>query len=99
MPREDILWDILWTWETTKDGRILRQVCGQEIIIDQILIHEQLGISKERVVDVANVTFEEAKTSKRIARPLFSTENEQWNVVRMKEEFPTIFVAILQILF
>jgi hypothetical protein len=33
-------------------------VCGQEILIDRVLIHEQLGISKEGVVDVANATFE-----------------------------------------
>jgi hypothetical protein len=37
-----------------EDRRILGRVCGQEILIDQILIHEQLGISKEGVMDVAN---------------------------------------------
>jgi hypothetical protein len=44
-----------------KDGRILGQVCGQEIFIDQVLIHEQLGVSKEGAIDVVNATFEEAK--------------------------------------
>jgi hypothetical protein len=34
---------------------------GQEILINQILIHEQLGISKEGAIDVANATFDEAK--------------------------------------
>jgi hypothetical protein len=28
-----------------------------------VLIHEQFGISKEGVVDAANATFEEAKTT------------------------------------
>jgi hypothetical protein len=53
-----------------EDGRILRWICGQEILIDQILIHEQLGISKEEVVDVINATFEEAKIAlKKNAQP------------------------------
>ncbi len=30
-----------------EDGRILGQVHGQEILIDKVLIHEQLGIFKE----------------------------------------------------
>jgi hypothetical protein len=34
---------------------------GQEILIDQVLIHEQFGISKEGTIDAANVTFDEAK--------------------------------------
>jgi len=33
-------------------------VHGQEILIDQVFIHEQFGISKG-VVDVANATFDE----------------------------------------
>jgi hypothetical protein len=36
-------------------------VHGQEILIDQVFIHEQLGFSKEVVVDVTNATFDEAK--------------------------------------
>jgi hypothetical protein len=48
---------------------------GQEIFIDQVLIHEQLGISKEGVVDATNATFEEAKTAlERIVGP--HVENE-----------------------
>jgi hypothetical protein len=62
-PRENLLWDFLQTWEATKDGRILRWVHGQEIIIDQILIHEQLGISKEGAIDTTKATFEEVKTN------------------------------------
>jgi hypothetical protein len=31
--------------------------------MDQVLIHEQLGISKKGVIDAANATFEEAKTA------------------------------------
>ncbi len=85
----------LWTWEAIEDGRIWGQVRGQKIIIDQILIHEQLGISKEGAIDVVNVTFEETKTTlKRIASPHAYVENEQWSVVNMKEEFHARFVAI-----
>jgi len=51
----------LQTWEATKDGRIQGQVHGQEILIDQIFIHEQLGISKEGAVDAVNATFDEPK--------------------------------------
>jgi hypothetical protein len=36
---------------------------------------------------------------KRIARPHAFVENEQWSVVRMKEEFDARFVTILQILY
>jgi hypothetical protein len=46
-----------------EDRRILRRVCGQEIFIDQILIHEQLGISKEGVIYTTKATFEEVKTN------------------------------------
>ncbi len=47
MPRKDLLQDFLQTWEAMEDGRILGRVHGQEIFIDQVPIHEQLGISKE----------------------------------------------------
>jgi hypothetical protein len=41
-----------------------------------ILIHEQLGISNEGVVDAANVTFDKTKTSlKKIASPHAFVEN------------------------
>ncbi len=52
MLREDMLWNFLQTWEAMEDGRIPGWVGGQEIIIDQVIIHEQLGISKEGVVNV-----------------------------------------------
>jgi hypothetical protein len=97
MPREDLLQDFLQTWEAMEDGRILRWICGQEIFIDQVLIHEQLGISKEGIVYAINAAFEEAKIAlKRIVGPHAFVENEQWNVVRMKEEFHARFVTILQ---
>jgi hypothetical protein len=38
------------------------RIRGQKILIDQILIHEQLKISKEGTVDTANATFEESKS-------------------------------------
>jgi hypothetical protein len=60
-----------------EDGRILGRVCGQEILIDQILIHEQLGISKEGVMDVVNAIFEEGKSAlKRIAGQHSFVDNE-----------------------
>ncbi len=69
-------------------------------MIDHVLIHEQLGISKEGVVDVANATFDEAKTTlKKIASPHAFMENEQWSVVCMKEEFHARFATILQIIY
>jgi hypothetical protein len=82
-----------------KDGRILGWVCDQEILIDQVIIHEQLGISKEGTVNVANATFEEVETAfKIIGGPHAFVENERWSVVHMKEEFHARYVAILQIL-
>jgi hypothetical protein len=64
--------------------------------IDHILIHEQVGISKEGAVDDVNATFEKAKTiSKRITRPLAFVENEQWSVVDMKKEFHARFATII----
>jgi hypothetical protein len=69
-------------------------------LIDQVFIHEQLGISKEGVIDAANATFDEAKTAlKKIAGPHAFMENEQWNVVCMKEEFHARFVIIFQIIY
>jgi hypothetical protein len=61
-------------------------VHGQEILIDQILIHEQFGISKEGVIDVTNATFDEVKIAwKKIVSPHVFVGNEQWSVVRMKK--------------
>jgi len=60
-----------------ENGKILGQVHGQEIFIDHVLNHEQLGISKEGVVDVVNATFEKTKTTlKRIVGPYAFVENE-----------------------
>lgn len=82
-----------------EDGRILGRISGQEIFIDQVLSHEQLGISKDGIVDVDNATFEEAKVAlKRIVGPHVFLTNEQWSVMHMKDEFHAKFVAILQIL-
>jgi hypothetical protein len=72
-----MLKDFFKTLEKLEDGRIQGQVCGQEILIDQVLIHEQFGISKERVINVANATFDEAKTTlKKIVGPHAFVENE-----------------------
>jgi hypothetical protein len=60
-----------------EDGRILGQVCGQEILIDHVLIHEQFGISKEGIIDVVNAIFDEAKTAlKKIVNAHAFVENE-----------------------
>jgi hypothetical protein len=62
------------------------------------IIHEQLGISSEGVVDVANATIQEAKfVLKWIACLNTFVENEQWSVFRMKEEFHPQFTTILKI--
>jgi hypothetical protein len=45
MPKKDLLRNFLQTWEAIEDGRILARICGQEILIDHVLIHKQLGIS------------------------------------------------------
>jgi hypothetical protein len=79
-----------------KDGRIQGWVCGQEILIDHVLIHEKLGISKEGTIDVVSATFDEAKsTLKKITGPHAFVENEHWSVVHMKEEFHVRLVTIL----
>jgi hypothetical protein len=39
-PRKDLLRYFLRTLEAMEDGRLLGQVRGQEILIDQIFIHE-----------------------------------------------------------
>jgi len=45
-------------------------------------------------------TFEEAKTTlKKIVEPHAFVENEQWNVVHMKEEFHARLVTVLQIIY
>ncbi len=68
-----------------EDGRIIGWVHGQEILIDQVLIHEQFGISKERALDAINATFEKAKiTLKIITGPHAFVENEQWSVMCMR---------------
>jgi hypothetical protein len=60
-----------------EDGRIQGQVHGQGVLIDQIFIHEQLGISSEGVVDATNATFHEAKIAlRKIAGPHAFVENE-----------------------
>jgi hypothetical protein len=70
-----------------EDGRIQGRVRGQEILIDQIFIHEQFGIFKEGTIDVVNATFDEAKiVLKKIVSPHVFVENEQWNVIRMKKK-------------
>jgi hypothetical protein len=60
-PRKHMLKEFLQTWEETKDGHVRAQVCGKQILIDQVLIHKQLGVSCDGIVDFANITFQERK--------------------------------------
>ncbi len=100
MPKTYLLQDFLRTWEEIEDGQVRAQVCGQKILIDHILIHNQLGISSERVVDVANATFQKVKTTlRKIIGPHAFVENGQWSVIHMKEEFHIRLAAILQIIY
>ncbi len=70
----------------------------KKIVIDQVRIHDQLGICSEGVVDVANATIQEAKfVFKWIACLNAFVGNEQWSVIRMKVEFLPQFTTILQI--
>jgi len=60
-----------------KNGTIQGQVHGQGVLIGQIFIHEQMGISNERAVDVTNATSHEAKTTlKKIVGPHAFVENK-----------------------
>jgi hypothetical protein len=55
------------------------QICGQGILIDQILMHNQLNIYNVGAMDVVNAIFQEVKTAlKKIASPHAFVENEQW---------------------
>jgi hypothetical protein len=47
---------VLQTLEEKEDGHVKAQVRGKCFFIDQVLIHEQLGISYEGFVDVASIT-------------------------------------------
>jgi hypothetical protein len=96
-----MLQDFLQTWEEMKDGRIQGQTCGQEILICQVLIHEQLEISNKGIIDDAtNAIYDEAKTIlKKIVGLHAFVENEQWNILCMKKEFHARFVALLQIIY
>ncbi len=60
-----------------EDGRIQGWMHGQEILTNQVFIHEQLGSSKEGIVDVTNATFDKAFTTlKQIVGPHAFVENE-----------------------
>ncbi len=84
--RKDLLKVFLQTWEETKDGHVKAQFCGKQILI-LVLIHKlQLSISCEDIIDFANATIQEGKfTLRKIARPHVLVENEQWNIICMKE--------------
>ncbi len=58
------------------------------IIIDQALIHRQLGISSKGVVDIAiTIVNNSWKTLRNIVELNAFVEEEQWSVVQMKEKF------------
>jgi hypothetical protein len=66
------------TWEEMEDGCFKAQVCGRIFFIKQVFIHDQLGISNERVVDATKVIIQEANIIfKRITSLDVFVENEQ----------------------
>jgi hypothetical protein len=72
------------------------QVCGKQILIDQILIHKQLGVSYEGIIDSPNATLQERRLNlKKIVEPHTFAKNKQRNVLHMKEEFHPRFMVIL----
>jgi hypothetical protein len=58
IPRLNLL---LHIWESIDDGCIQVVVCGEKIAIDQLLIVQEIGVSVEGAVDVANVFVKEAQ--------------------------------------
>ncbi len=63
-------------------------MCGKKFTIDQMFVKEQLNIHLEGVVDAVNALVKYAKKAlKKIVGSNAFVEKEQWNVVRMKEEF------------
>jgi hypothetical protein len=48
-------------WESIVDGRIHAKACGEEIIIDQLLITRQFGVNVKGVVDATNMLVKEAQ--------------------------------------
>ncbi len=98
--REEMLKEFLQTQEETKDDCIRAQACGERIFINQVFIHDQLGILSEGVVNVTNIIFQETNfVLRKIVCPHTFIENEQWNVICIKEEFHPRLVTILQIIY
>jgi hypothetical protein len=69
-PTENLLKELLQTWEVIKEGIM-------QIFIDQISIHKQLGISSKKVVNVVNALIKKVEvTLKRLAGSNAFVENE-----------------------
>jgi hypothetical protein len=82
------------------DGHIRTIVCDEKITIDQVLIVQQFGINVQGMVNATNALVKEAQVALKDIIGLGAFINkEQWNVIRMKEEYHTTFVAILQIIY
>lgn len=62
VPWRDMFKEFLHTWESIKDRGIWTKVCGEKIIIEQVLISRQFNVSVEGVVDVANALVNETQT-------------------------------------
>lgn len=54
--------EFLRTWESIEDMRIWTKVCGEEIIIEQVLISKQFNVSVEGAIDVVNALVKETQT-------------------------------------
>jgi hypothetical protein len=92
--------EFLHTQESTEDGHITTIVCGEKITIDQALIIQQFGNCVERMIDVTNALVKKAQVYlKNIVGLDAFINKEQWSIIRMKEEYHTRFVTILQIIY
>jgi hypothetical protein len=91
--------EFLHTQESTEDGHTTTLVCGEKITNDQALIIQQFGNRVERMIDVTNALVKKAQVSLQNIVGLDAFINKkQWNIIRMKEEYHTKFVTILQII-
>jgi hypothetical protein len=91
-----MLEEFLHTWESIKDGCIRIIVCGEKITINQTPIVLDFGISAEGAVDATNALVKKAQVAlKNIVGLDVFVNKEQWNVIRMKEEYHAKFVIIM----
>jgi hypothetical protein len=92
--------EFLHTCESIENGCIRVVVCGEKIIIDQTLITQQFGVSVKGTVNVVNTLGKEVQIAfKNIVGPDAFVNKEQWNIIRMKEEYHAKFTTVIQIIY